>query len=105
MNIAGYARMIRHAHRPWRLSRYSDRDGREVVWEVHTAVCPHCPECGGAGGRWTGTGPYGDEPEMTECTHCSSPLVEIRIPAWLDRTIPHSPVRTRTRHPDTEPPF
>jgi hypothetical protein len=95
---------IRHAHRPWRVSRWVECGGGWVVWSLYTAACPHCPECHGEGGRWTG-GPHGDEPDFDQCSQCGPPLLEIPVPAWLDRAIPGSPARYRATYLDDEPPF
>ncbi|MFI5721076.1 hypothetical protein [Nocardia sp. NPDC051750] len=99
---------IRHAHRPWHLSRWLECGGRAVVWSLDTALCEHCPDCAGAGGWWTSS-PYSDEPEMEQCPRCATPLIEIRIPARLDRMIPRSPTRDADPwaggHIDDEPPF
>lgn len=103
----GHSR-IRHAHRPWRLSRWLECGGRAVVWSLHTAACEHCLDCDGIGGWWTSS-PYSDDPDMEPCPRCAAPLAEIRIPARLDRMIPHSPTRGADLWAggriDDEPPF
>ncbi|WP_280431380.1 hypothetical protein [Nocardia brasiliensis] len=93
-----------HAHRPWRVSRWVECGGGWVAWELHTAPCPHCPDCDGAGGWWTGGGPYGEDPEEQLCYRCAEPLLALQLPTWLDRAIPGSPTRFRYSDND-EPPF
>ncbi len=94
---------MRRWHRPWRISRWIDYDGRTVVWELHTAPCPDCPDCRGEGGWLTG-GPYGDDaPDYELCSWCGGrALPPLRVPAWADRLVPRSPTRAQIAD---EPPF
>lgn len=96
--------MPRHMHRPWRISRWMDYAGDQVTWELHTGVCPRCPECDGEGGWWEAGPCSEEEPETVVCPRCSRPLVSFRMPAWLDRMIPGSPTRFEHREYD-DPPF
>ncbi|WP_043736146.1 hypothetical protein [Nocardia asiatica] len=96
---------LRHAHRPWRVSRWLRPWPRAaVVWSLYTAACPHCPECHGEGGWWTVCTDSGD-PEPWQCPRCALPLAQITIPAWLDRALPHSPARRSPAFADHQPPF
>jgi hypothetical protein len=79
--------------------------GDRVVVELFPASCPHCPYCFGEGGRWIGTGPHGEDPEFWVCDECWRPLVTLRYPGWLDRTLPGSLLRRADRCADTDPPF
>ncbi|WP_157227524.1 hypothetical protein [Nocardia asiatica] len=99
---------MRHAHRPWRLSRYLEQTNptERVIVALRSARCPHCPQCGGDGGWWTASGPHGDDdPDWWECDKCRRPLATVRYPGWLDRALPRSLLRRADRCVDTGPPF
>lgn len=92
----------RHAHLPWRISRWTECGGRAMWWELHSGSCPHCPACGGKGYIVRGSGPHGDDPEFDGCDCCGAPLLCVRLP--LPRSLAERR-RIRRYLREVEPPF